>query len=103
LTDVSAEGTAIRRPCSFSGLCAITGVDPAELHRVLDVFRARDASFITPYWPWPIVETTPIDISHEALIRSWRRISAKTDGWLWKESRDGAAKAMDIVAGLGKV
>ena len=30
-----------------------------------------------------------IDISHEALIRCWRKINDKPDGWLQKEIRDG--------------
>ena len=46
-------------------------------------------SFLTPYAPRPIEDKTPIDISHEALIRCWRRINDKPDGWLQKEIREG--------------
>ena len=90
LTDVNAEGSAIRRPLAFPELCAVTGATPDELCPVLDGFRAQGVSFLTPYAPLPIAERL-IDISHEALIRCWRRINAKEGGWLQKEFRDGLA------------
>ena len=91
LTDVNAEGAAIRNPLAFCDLCAVTDATPAALHPILDAFRAPGVSFVTPYAPEPIDDKTPIDVSHEALIRCWRRISAKPDGWLQKEIRDGLA------------
>ena len=89
LTGVSAEGSAIRRPLAFNKLCAVTGAKPDELRPILDAFRAPGVSFITPYQPKPIDDKTPIDISHEALIRCWRRINDKENGWLQTEIRDG--------------
>ena len=89
LTDVNAEGPAIRRPLAFRKLCAVAGATPDELRPILDAFRAPGVSFITPYDPAPIEDKTPIDISHEALIRCWRRIGAKESGWLQQEVRDG--------------
>ena len=77
LTDVNAEGSAIRRPLAVQKLCAVTGATPDELRPILDAFRAPGVSFLTPYAPQPIDDKTPIDISHEALIRCWRRISDK--------------------------
>ena len=69
----------------------MTGADPDELRPILDAFRAPGVSFLTPYAPEPIDDKTPIDISHEALIRCWRKIGDKPDGWLQKEIRDGLA------------
>jgi hypothetical protein len=89
LTDVNAEGSAVRRPLAFSKLCAVVGATAEELLPVLEAFRAPGVSFVTPYAPAPIDEKTPIDVSHEALIRCWRRISAKENGWLQKEIREG--------------
>ena len=89
LTDVNAEGSAIRRPLAFHELCAVAGATPEELRPILDAFRAPGVSFLTPYAPKPIDDKTPIDISHEALIRCWRRISDKENGWLQTEIRDG--------------
>jgi hypothetical protein len=65
------------------------GATAEELLPVLEAFRAPGVSFLTPYAPAPIDEKTPIDVSHEALIRCWRRISAKENGWLQKEFREG--------------
>ena len=89
LTDVNAEGSAIRRPCAFGDLCAVAGAKPEELRSILDAFRAPHVSFLTPYAPAPIAEKTPIDISHEALICCWRKISPGENAWLLREFRDG--------------
>jgi hypothetical protein len=91
LTDVNAEGSAIRRPLAFQRLCGVVGANAEELRPILDAFRAPGVSFLTPYDPKPIEDKTPIDISHEALIRCWRRINDKKNGWLQKEIRDGLA------------
>jgi WD40 repeat protein len=89
LTDVNSEGSAIRRPLPFRKLCAVTGASPEELRPILDAFRGPDVSFLTPYDQEPIDDKTPIDISHEALIRCWSKIGDKPDGWLQKEIREG--------------
>jgi WD40 repeat protein len=89
LTDVNSEGSAIRRPLAFHKLCAVTGATPEELRPVLDVFRAPGVSFLTPYTPKPIDDRTPIEISHEALIRCWRKIAPDVNAWLLSEFRDG--------------
>ncbi len=91
LTDVNSEGSANRRPLPFRKLCAVTGATPDELRPILDAFRAPGVTFLTRYAPKPIEDKTPIDISHEALIRCWRRVSAKENGWLQEEIRDGLA------------
>jgi formylglycine-generating enzyme required for sulfatase activity len=91
LTDVNSEGSAIRRPLLFHELCAVTDATPDVLRPILDAFRAPNVSFLTPYAPAPIDDKTPVDVSHEALIRCWRRINAKEGGWLQQEIRDGLA------------
>ena len=40
LTDVNAEGSAIRRPLRVPKLCAVTGATPERLRPILDAFRA---------------------------------------------------------------
>src|SRR5262249_23648228 len=91
LTDINAEGHAIRNPQSFRRLCDVTGVDEATLRGAIDAFRADGNSFLTPYAPAPIGRDTVVDISHEALIRSWTCISnpSTKTGWLHTEFRDG--------------
>ena len=89
LTDVTSEGAALRRPCGFGNLCAVAGAAPKEVQPILDAFRAPGVSFLTPYAPEPIDAKTPIDVSHEALIRCWREIGPGANAWLLKEFRDG--------------
>ncbi|MGO9740554.1 MAG: hypothetical protein ACLPN5_03380 [Roseiarcus sp.] len=89
LTEVNAEGVAIRRPRTLRDLSAVAGASAEELRPILEAFRAPGVSFLTPYPPAEIRDATVIDISHEALIRAWRRISSEADGWLRKELDDG--------------
>jgi len=44
---------------------------------------------MTPYGGDPIGTNTLIDISHEALIRCWTRLSDPKGGWLIREFEDG--------------
>jgi hypothetical protein len=73
LTDINAEGQAIRRPQTFAELVTVTGSDERTLRDILDRFRADGVSFLTPYGDVPIGPDTLIDISHEALIRCWQK------------------------------
>ncbi len=89
LTEINAEGQAIRHPQTFRDLKAITAVDAGTLLSILDPLRADGVSFIKPYEPDPIHDDSLIDISHEALIRCWKQIADRKDGWLGKEFHDG--------------
>jgi len=97
LTDIDREGRAIRRPQTLAELAPVVGAEPSTLMPVLDAFRGPGVSFLTPYMPAPIEEATPIDISHEALIRRWTRIADQTvdsttgrpRGWVQQEFSDG--------------
>ena len=80
LTDINAEGQAIRRPQTFAELVAVTGSDAPTLEAIIDHFRAEGVFFLTPYGDAPIKPGTLIDISHEALIRCWRKIADNEDG-----------------------
>ncbi len=88
LTDANSEGHAIRRPVAFGELAAIIGVEVDILALLLAPFRALGASFIAPYADAPLDAATRIDISHEALLRSWSRIIDPRSGWLAKEAKD---------------
>jgi formylglycine-generating enzyme required for sulfatase activity len=89
LTDLNVEGRAIRRPQAFRELIAVTGAEPDKLRKIIDALRRDDVSFLTPYSQQPISDSTPIDISHEALIRCWNRLADPQDGWLKREFDDG--------------
>jgi hypothetical protein len=89
LTAINSEGYAIRRPRSFAELVVVTGATESRLREILEAFRQPGVSFITPYPPTNITADTVVDISHEALIRHWKRISDPQAGWLQREFRDG--------------
>lgn len=89
LTDINAEGQAIRRPQTLRQLVAVTGADEQKVRTTLDAFRADGVSFLTPHDPFPLDDDELIDISHEALIRCWHKIADPVQGWLFKEFMDG--------------
>ena len=101
LTDVNAEGSAIRRPRAFRDLAVVAGATTDEMRPLIDAFRASGVTFLTPYSPAPLNEKTVIDISHEALIRCWRRIASPKDGWLKREFDDGLAWRSLLVEATG--
>jgi hypothetical protein len=100
VTDIDSEGRAIRRPQPFERLCRITGGSEDVLRPIIDAFRADGVSFLTPYESRAsdaLTSRDMIDISHEALIRCWPRISQRAidpstgrpRGWLHREFQDG--------------
>ena len=89
LTDINADGNAVRRPQRFGNLVAVCGTSNERLLRIVDKFRGTNESFLTPYLPTPVGEDTVVDVGHEALIRGWDCIAAKSTGWLQREFRDG--------------
>jgi hypothetical protein len=96
LTTVDVEGRAVRRPQTGQQLVQITGAPWPILRRAIHPFRAAGVSFLTPYAPAEMSQTTPIDVSHEALIRRWERIAStgrerdgSPVGWLARETEEG--------------
>ena len=79
ITDRSTEARGTRRPTRMDALCEITGATPAELTEVIDVFRDPLRSFLMPPAGTPLRPDTPIDISHESLMRVWARLRAWGD------------------------
>src|SRR5262249_60395310 len=51
LSDINADGHAIRRPQTAQSLIAVTGAEHGRLISVLDAFRSDRGSFLTPYAP----------------------------------------------------
>jgi hypothetical protein len=77
LTKKDNESRAIRCPQKFSRLVKVSGVPEDEARRIVDAFRGEGVSFLTPYMSnrKEIAGGDTIDISHEALIRTWPRMS----------------------------
>ena len=78
LTELDAEGRGIRRPRNLAELIAVAGGDRARMIAVIEAFQAHNRNFLMTNPPGPLEETTEIDISHEALIRCWQRLSDPT-------------------------
>lgn len=74
LTERGADNREIRRPTSLQDICEIVNATPAEVIAVIDVFRGGGRSFLMPPAGVPLEADTVIDISHESLIRNWRRL-----------------------------
>ena len=97
LTELDAEGRGIRRPRNLAELIAVAGGDRARMIAVIEAFQAPNRNFLMTNPPGPLEETTEIDISHEALIRCWQRLSDPTRdpvrnepvGWVRREFEDG--------------
>lgn len=91
LVEQTAQNRAIRRPQTFRDLAAITNVDRQHLRAIIEAFRADGVSFLTPARSSGAEsnDETIIDISHEALIRCWKKIAHEKNGWLKRETEDG--------------
>ncbi|EJM69328.1 hypothetical protein PMI29_01951 [Pseudomonas sp. GM49] len=89
LTGMNADGQAIRRPCTLETLIKVTGSDERSIRGVIDHFRAEGTSFLRPYGNQLIELNDLVDVSHEALIRCWAKISAPVEGWVNREFRTG--------------
>jgi hypothetical protein len=83
----TAVENAVRRPTRFGELVALAAGNREAVRRVVDVFRAPGCNFLTPELdpkdPKALADDTYVDISHESLIRQWKKLS----DWLAVESR----------------
>lgn len=89
LTEGSTITDAVRRPTRLCDLVEICSADKTDVYAVVDAFRASGCNFLVPELeltnPRPLDDDAVIDISHESLIRQWKKLSE----WLEKEARAG--------------
>ena len=81
LTDKGGLTHGIRRPRLLSELSAAAGVSNEEVIKVIEIFRKPGRGFLMPAASTPITENSIIDISHESLMRVWKRLIT----WLEEE------------------
>ncbi len=79
LTGQGADNREIRFPTTLKELSSVCNTDEANIIKVLDVFRQEGRSFLMPPSSTPLASDTLIDISHESLIRIWRRLRRWVD------------------------
>lgn len=82
LTDSGSDGRGVRRPTPFGELVELAG---PETQAVLEVFRAPGCTFLMPPAPQPLTPDTVVDLSHEAMLRHWKRLQE----WAEEETRWG--------------
>jgi tetratricopeptide (TPR) repeat protein len=86
LTAGSTIADAVRRPTRLDELIQACGGDEAGVRAVVDAFRAPGVNFLVPEFDPANPKLAPdtyIDISHESLIRQWKKLSE----WLGAEGR----------------
>ncbi|ETX06250.1 MAG: hypothetical protein ETSY2_18270, partial [Candidatus Entotheonella gemina] len=79
LTDKATDTRGVRRPTTLGTLCALAEATEAEVTEVIDVFRQPSASFVMPPDGDTLEAETVIDISHESLMRGWKRLKTWAD------------------------
>ncbi|MFP3940254.1 MAG: NACHT and WD repeat domain-containing protein [Thermoanaerobaculia bacterium] len=76
LTAVDPSNRKIRSPARLSELEHVTGIPREEVRTLLERFRSEERSLLV----WSDDEDDPlVDISHESLIRNWRRLDRWAD------------------------
>jgi Tfp pilus assembly protein PilF/ABC-type oligopeptide transport system ATPase subunit len=86
LAERSREGQDIRRPIEVQALLDITATDLPTLTKVIDTFRQPGRNFLMPPPHLQLMPDTTIDISHESLIRQWKRLQT----WVMEENEKAA-------------
>jgi hypothetical protein len=91
ISEQDRRGRAIRRPLPFADVVAIADAPAESVTRAVEAFRAPDCCFLMPPAGQPLNEKTPLDISHESLLRGWKKMTGERqgEGWLAEEDRDG--------------
>src|SRR5262249_29181094 len=84
LTSGTSIADAVRLPTRFDRLVSICGGDESAVRKIVNAYAAPECNFLLPESDplKPFTADTVIDISHESLIRQWKRLSE----WMAKES-----------------
>jgi WD40 repeat protein len=82
LTEKSSDNKGIRHPATVREIAEVAQAPVDDVIEVINVFRSRGRSFLTPSENISLVEQTVIDISHESLMRVWERLR----GWVEEET-----------------
>jgi energy-coupling factor transporter ATP-binding protein EcfA2 len=86
LCDVSPDGQISRRRPRVEEVEAVTGASLTEIENVRRVFQEDDRNFLLPPAQQRLASATLLDISHESLIRQWKRFN----GWVEEERTSSA-------------
>ncbi len=76
LTEQGANNQGIRHPARIKYIGEIAQVSDEKVIEVVEKFRAKGRSFLTPGENVPLDSDSVIDISHESLMRIWDKLKA---------------------------
>lgn len=79
LTDKGSDARGVRRPAPLESLCAVSECTVEEARAVIDVYRKPSRSFLMPPLSEALQPSTVVDISHESLMRVWKRLAQWDD------------------------
>jgi WD40 repeat protein len=100
-----SNGPAVRSSASVDELRAITEAPLSDVQAVLDCFRddLAGCTFLTPFRSAVEVlsEDTPVDVTHESLLRCWPRLAGDWDPEE-EESRRVYTRLAESAEGRGK-
>ena len=74
LTEQQGDNRGIRRPTRMDALGQITGANLDTIEPIVEAFRAAGVTFLMPPSGTELLPETIVDISHESLMRVWRRL-----------------------------
>jgi len=83
LTETDDQGRGVRHPTTLQGICKVGNFAEQEVKEVLERFRAPDRAFLSPPPAIPLQPSSVIDLSHESLMRVWKRLQS----WVAEEQK----------------
>lgn len=74
LTHLGEDNRGTRRPTRLAEICEITDAREQDVIAIINEFRAEGNSFLLPAIHVLLKSDTVIDISHESIMRIWKRL-----------------------------
>ncbi|MHC1705561.1 MAG: hypothetical protein AB9846_16795 [Tenuifilaceae bacterium] len=97
LTEKGADNRGIRRPTSVAELARIAETNDEEVIKIVEIFRRKGRTFLTPPPGVELKSDTLVDISHESLMRVWDKLK------MWVEDESSAVKMYIRLAESGEL
>jgi hypothetical protein len=92
LTEKGADNRGIRRPTPIHELAQISESSIEDVTRVVEVFRQKGRTFLTPSPSVALSPNSVVDISHESLMRVWDKLK------VWVEDESNSVKMYSRLA-----
>ena len=86
LTERGPDNREVRRPTRLDEVQAVAGRDGGRVTAVVERFRGEGVCFLMPPASVSLHSDSVIDISHESLIRLWKRLGV----WVEEEAQSAA-------------